>query len=67
MVRGDIKVVVGVITAGKGIEAATMLAEVLAVLILILELVSAQEQHMFTEMSQSREVDWVRHVANVHI
>ena len=55
------------VTAGEGIEAATVLTEKLAVLIFIRELLCAQEQHVFTEVSQTRQLDRVGHVTNVNI
>ena len=47
------------IAAGEGIEAATVLTEKLAVLIFIWKLLSAKEQHVFTEMCQTWQLDWV--------
>ena len=41
------------ITTGEGIEAATMLTEELAVLVLVRELVCPQEEHVFTEVGQT--------------
>ena len=67
VVRRDIEVVIGVVTAGEGIEAATMLTEELAVLILIRKLLSSQEQHVLTEVGQPRKLLRVRHVSNMNI
>lgn len=55
-----IKVVVGVFSAGEGIGAAGVLAEKLAVLVLFRVLLSAQEQHVLTEVTEARNVVRIR-------
>ena len=67
MLRRYIKVKVCMITAGEGIEAASMLTEELTVLVLVRELVSSQEQHVLTEVGQAGQVDRVAHVADVDV
>lgn len=53
---GHVKVVVGMLAAGKGVGASSMLAEELAVLILLGILLCSQEQHVLTEVSQTRDI-----------
>lgn len=56
---GHIKIIVGMLSTGKGIGAACMLAEELAVLILLGVLLCSQEQHVLTKVCQARNVWWV--------
>ena len=44
-----------------------MLTQEFAVLVLVRELLCAEEQHVFTEVSQTGQVDWVAHVTNMDI
>ena len=67
MLGRNIKVKVSMITAGEGIEAASMLTEELAVLVLVREPVRAEEQHVLAEVRQPRQLARVRHVADVNI
>lgn len=60
MLMGHIEIVVSMLSAGKGIGAACMLTEELAVLILLWVLFRSQEQHMFTKVCQTWDVHWVR-------
>lgn len=57
---GNIKVVVCVLPAGEGIGAARMFTQKLAVLVFLGVLLGSQEQHVFTEVGQASDVDWVR-------
>lgn len=62
-----VKVIVCVITACKGVEAASMLTQELAVLILVRELLCPEEQHVLAEVSEPRKADGVRHVPDVDV
>lgn len=53
---GYVKVVIGVLSAGKGIRAPGMLTQELTILVLFGVLLSSQKQHMLTEMSQSGNI-----------
>ena len=57
---GHVKVIVGVLPTGKSIGAACVLTEELAVFVLLGVLLCPQEQHVLTEVSQARDVHWVR-------
>lgn len=57
---GHIEVIVGVLPTGEGIGAASVFAEELTVLILLGVLLRSQEQHVLTEVCQSRDVSRVR-------
>lgn len=57
---GHVKVIVGMLSTGKGIGAACVLAEELAVLILLWVLLCSQKQHVLTKVRQARDVPWVR-------
>ena len=63
----DIKVIVHVVTAGECIEAAAVLTEELAVLVLVREPLRPEEQHVLAEMRQTGQRLGVRHVTNVDI
>ena len=67
MFRGHVEVVVGVVTASEGVEAAAVLTQELAVLVLVREPVRAEEQHVLAEVRQPRQLARVRHVADVNI
>lgn len=56
---GNIKVVVCVLSAGEGVGAAGVFAQELAVLVLFGILLGSQEQHVFAEVGQARDVDRV--------
>lgn len=60
VLMGHIKVVVGVLSAGEGIGAARVLAQELAVLILLGVLLCPQKQHVFTEVGHAGNVRRVR-------
>ena len=49
---GHVKVVVGVLATGEGVGAARVLAEELAVFVLLGVLLCAQEQHVLTKVGQ---------------
>lgn len=53
---GHVKVIVGMLSTGEGIGASSMLAEELAVLILLGILLCSQEQHVLTEVCQTRDI-----------
>lgn len=57
---GHVEVIVGMLSTGEGIGAARVLAEELAVLILLGVFLCSQEQHMLTKVCQARDVCWVR-------
>lgn len=57
---GHVKVIVGVFATGEGIGAAGVLAEELAVFVLLGVLLRAKEQHVLTEVGQPRDVSGVR-------
>lgn len=57
---GHVKVIVGMLPTGKGIGAARVLTEELTVLILLGVLLCSQEQHVLTEVRETRDVRWVR-------
>lgn len=57
---GNIEVIVCVLSAGEGVGTASMFAQKLAVLVLFGILLGPQEEHVFTEVCQARDVDWVR-------
>ena len=59
MLRRYVKVIVSVITACECIEAASVLAQELAVLILVGELFCSKEQHVLTEVREPGQVDGV--------
>lgn len=59
VLMGHIKVIVCMLSTGKSIGAAGMLAEKLAVLIFLGILLCSQEQHVFTKVCQARDVFWV--------
>ena len=67
MLRRYVKVIVSVITACECIEAASVLAQELAVLILVRELLCPEEQHVLAEVSEPRQADGVRHVPDVDV
>ena len=67
MFRGHVEVVVGVVTAGEGVEAAAVLTQELAVLVLVREPVRAEEEHVLAEVRQPRQLARVGHVADVNI
>ena len=67
MLRRHVKVIVCVVTAGESIKAPPVLAQELAVLVLVRELFSPEEQHVLTEVSEPRQVDRIRHVPDVDI
>ena len=52
MLRRHIKVIVCVVTARESIKAPPVLAQELAVLVLVRELFSPEEQHVLTEVSE---------------
>lgn len=60
VLMGHVKVIVGMLSTGKGIGTACVLAEELAVLILLGVLLRSQEQHVLTKVCQARDVRWVR-------
>lgn len=60
VLMGNIKVIVCVLSAGEGVGTASMLAQKLAVFVLFGILLGSQEQHVFTEVRQARDVHWVR-------
>lgn len=60
VLMGNIKVIVCVLSAGEGVGAAGVLAQKLAVFVLFGVLLGSQEQHVFTEVRQARDVHWVR-------
>lgn len=53
MLMGYVKIVICVLSTGEGVGAAGMLAQKLAVLVLFGILLSAQKQHVLTEVGQS--------------
>ena len=55
------------IAAGESIETSAMLTQEFAVLIFVRELLRAEEEHVFTEVRQPRQVGWVTHVTNMDI
>ena len=55
------------VTAGESIETPAMLTQELAVLIFVRELLSAEEEHVLTEVRQSWQVGWVTHVTNMDV
>ena len=57
---GHVKVVVSVLATGEGVGAAGVLAEELAVFVLLGVLLCAQEQHVLTKVGQPRDVRGVR-------
>lgn len=59
MLVGHVEVVVGVLAAGEGVGAACVLAQELAVLILLGVLLGSQEEHVLTEVCEARDVRWV--------
>ncbi len=67
MLRRHVKVIVCVVAAREGIEATPVLTEELAVLILVGELFSSKEQHVFAEVSKPGQGDGVRHVPDVDV
>lgn len=60
VLMGNVKVIVGMLSTGKGIGTACVLAEELAVLILLGVLLRSQEQHVLTKVCQARDVRRVR-------
>ena len=60
VLMGHVKVIIGVLPTGKGIGAARVLTEELAVLILLGVLLCSQEQHVLAEMRKTRDVPRVR-------
>lgn len=67
MLRRHVKVIVCVVAAREGIKAPPVLAEELAVLILVGELFSPKEQHVLAEVGKAGQADGVRHVPNVDV
>ena len=67
MLWRHVKVIVGVVTAGESIEAPPVLAQELAVLILVWELFCPKEQHVLTEVREPGQVDGVGHVPDVDV
>ena len=59
MLRRHIKVIVCVVTARESIKAPPVLAQKLAVLVLVRELFSPEEQHVLTEVGEPGQVDRV--------
>lgn len=57
---GDVKVIVGVLPTGECIGATCMLAQVLAVFILLWVLFCSEEQHVLTKVREARDIPWVR-------
>lgn len=57
---GNVKVIVCVLPTGEGVGTAGVLAQELAVFVLFGILLGSQEQHVFTEVRQARDVHWVR-------
>lgn len=53
MLMGNVEVIVGVLAAGEGVGASCMLAEELAVFVLLGVFFCSQKQHVLTEMGQA--------------
>ena len=67
MLWRHVKVVISVITAGEGVEASSVLAQELAVFVLVRKLLRPEEEHVLAEVGQAGQVGGVGETANLNI
>ena len=59
MLWRHVKVVISVITAGEGVETSSVLAQELAVFVLVRKLLRPEEEHVLAEMGEPGQADRV--------